>query len=218
MLTLMEELMLIALQDEKGTVIWSAAGPLGTALCGAALAELMLREKLLISDPVSIINTTLTDDPILDEILGFIQTKGKLKDIKWWIGELQWPFRKIDKQIAERLVLKGILRQEEAKILWLFPTHHYPSNDPAPEMQLRNRLVEIIVNQQTHDNRTLILLSLLNRCNLTDKLFETTEKTLRKQYVLWVKKLVENEPIGKAVQEKLDDDTAATMAAVTATT
>jgi|GEM_PF-4255314 len=46
MLNLAEELLLLALQDEKGTVLASAAGSLSYGLAGALLMELALRSRL----------------------------------------------------------------------------------------------------------------------------------------------------------------------------
>jgi golgi phosphoprotein 3 len=50
MRTIAEELLLLALDDEKGTTQWSGTGALPFGLAGALLAELVLRGKMTLGD------------------------------------------------------------------------------------------------------------------------------------------------------------------------
>ncbi len=74
-------------------------------------------------------------------------------------------------QLARRLVARGILREQDRTFLWVFHDHRFPTDDPGPESSLRGRIRDVALGAAEPDPRTLLLLSLVNACNLADAVF-----------------------------------------------
>jgi len=82
-LHLYEEIMLLALRDEEGTV--ASGATYNYAVGGAILAELLLEQRLLIEEPrrkkklVNLISTATLGDELIDECLGKIAAARRCK-------------------------------------------------------------------------------------------------------------------------------------------
>ncbi|RLE17804.1 MAG: GPP34 family phosphoprotein, partial [Acidobacteria bacterium] len=69
-LTLSEQLLLLALKDEKGTVVSKAGIALDFGLAGALLLEMTVSGRINIRDGKLIVqNATPSGDPLIDEVL-----------------------------------------------------------------------------------------------------------------------------------------------------
>lgn len=70
-LTLHEEVLLLVLKDEKGTLEW-VAGNYQHVLAGAMIAELLLEERIRIEDSKKhlgkVLNISSLGDPVLDDV------------------------------------------------------------------------------------------------------------------------------------------------------
>ena len=82
-LFLYEEIMLLALDNEKGTV---ATSYLEYAVAGAVLAELLLDSRITVGATrkrlVDLHNTRPTGDPIIDECMEIMKA-GKMRGSSW---------------------------------------------------------------------------------------------------------------------------------------
>lgn len=216
MRTLAEDLLLLALDDDKGTVSWQRSTAVPYGLGGALLTDLAalgrvdtVDKKIVVTDP------SPTGDELLDEALQTIQASKKPRDAKHWVGKLGGR-KGLKEQLARRLVERGILREEEHKFLWVFDSPRFPTSDPGPEASLRGQIRDVVIAGVEPDTRMLLLLSLINATDLTDAIFEKDE---RKQAKRRIKELVEGEQFGKAVGSAVSDaTTAAIVAATTAAT
>ena len=130
MLNLAEALFLLALDDDEG---WIAALTLDTlryGLAAALLADLALLGKIIVEDQrVSLLDPTPVGDELLDETLTRIAESNKPRKVKYWIGALG--FRKLPKQVAQRLVARGVLREEDRRYLWVVPYAVSPQQDAS---------------------------------------------------------------------------------------
>lgn len=123
--------------------------------------------------------------------------------------------------IAQGLCKKGILREEEANILWIFKTKRYPEVNPEPERALLDRIkTAIFTDKENVDERTSILISLSYRSNLLSIAFSS--KDLRKNKKR-IEKIINGELIGKTTDEVIKAAQAAVfmitiMPAITAST
>lgn len=90
MLNLAEELFLLSINDEKGVVHASAMPNLRYGLSGAMLADLTIQEKLGLDDKkhVSVLDSGLSGDEILDEALVCIARSDRPRRATFWISEL----------------------------------------------------------------------------------------------------------------------------------
>jgi len=175
--SLPEELLLLALHDEKGSVIPSAARVLNGALVGAVLMELGLTGRLgehddgaLLADP------TPTGDPILDEASTWIAGADRPRMASYWVGRLAGRMPHLKDRLLEQLVSKGVLERRERRILWIFPSRSFPLADAAAEQQARDRIRAVILDGQAPDKRTIGLIGLVRACNLIDEIFAPHER------------------------------------------
>jgi hypothetical protein len=212
MLSLAEELMLLALKDEKGSVIMSASTALPYGLAGALLLDLFFRKKTTFSGKtVEVIDPAPTGDALLDETLVLISGTEKQKAPKYWVQKIERKVKKLQDRIADQLVLKGILKREEHHLLWVFHYRRYPTQNISPEMEIRQRIRNVILLKHPPEDTDRALISLVNACSLVNEVFSTGE---RKQAKKRIKEISEDEKIAKAVSDVVAEITAAVTAAV----
>lgn len=210
-LQLYEEILLLALKEEKGTFHWKTYRP---ALGAGLIAELLLRKRVEIEDSkrklVTVIDSSATGDAVLDRFLGEIQNSSRRRKLGHWVSLVQ---RKTEwsHDIAKALCRKGILREEEDRVLALFRRRTYPEVDPRPERELIARMRKAIFgSSRTVDPRTVILISLAKSADLLTVAFEKQDLKERKARI---KQLVDGELLGRASQEAVDATNAAVMVA-----
>jgi hypothetical protein len=215
MFTLAEDLLLLALDDTRGSVSWSHSSRLPYALGGAMLMDLALLHRIyILGKHVAVIDGGATDDPVLDGALTAIVESEKRHDARHWVAKLGTR-RGLKEELRGRLVERGILRQDRRRFLWVFPDDHYPTVDAAHEGRLRARIQGVVLGAAEPEPRDLLLLSLIHACNLTDALFPKPE---RKRARARVKELATGERFGKAVGDAAAAAEAAALAATTAAT
>jgi golgi phosphoprotein 3 len=141
MFTIAEELLLLAMDDDKGTFVCSASDSLNYGLAGAILVELTILERIeLDHKKVVVINEEETGVTLLDSVLTEIKRSNKSKKIADWINLINSKMGQMRKDVIQLLVEKGVLKEEEKKVLWIFNQSTYPTNQEIPEKEIRNRV------------------------------------------------------------------------------
>lgn len=177
-LHLHEEVLLLALRDDRGTIDWRASH-CGYALGGAILAELTLAQRITIAPDrkrlVSPLSALPPGDPLLDESLALIGAASRRRSATAWVMKLGG-LRRLYHRVAAGLCRRGILRTAEESLLLIFTRTVYPEIDPRPERALIDRLRRAIFDE-THrpDTRTAILLGLLNAAGMLTVCFPRKE-------------------------------------------
>jgi Golgi phosphoprotein 3 len=214
MLTLPEELLLLALRDKKGTVISSASTALPYCLAGAVLLELTIMDKIVLEEGKVIVkDATPTGDDIFDEALAKIQASKKIHKSSHWVEKIKG-IKKLKDRLLDRLVQHSILRREEHKVLWVIPTERYPTLNGTPEMKRRELIRSALLHNVKPDERTAVLISLVKACNLVKEIFEKEErKTAKKR----IKEIAKEEVVGKAVSDIVGGIEAAVVIFITTT-
>lgn len=206
-LLLAEELLLLALDEEKGKD--QTFNSLDPALAGALLLDLAgdghLREE---GDALAPAEESLPREPLLAEALEVIRASDKARKPSYWLSKLPGKLKPLPDRVADRLVERGVLSKERHKVLGLFPDHRYPEVDPAPERALRERLQAVLVGGEQPPARTVALLSLMRPYDLVQ---QVVPKEQRREAKKRAKALTEEEAIGSAVSDHV---TAAVMTAV----
>jgi hypothetical protein len=215
MLKLTEELLLLALRDKKGTLVSSASMALPFGLAGAVLMELTLRQRVSIEDNKFVIrDATPTGDDILDEALAKIQSSKKNRKPQYWVSKLS-KIKKMKDRLLDRLVNEGILRREEHRILRVIPSKRYPTVYSGPEMKLRKQIRSVVLQGKKPDERTMIITSLVQACNLVKEIFEKEE---RKEAKKRMKEISKGDAVAKAVTDTVAGVQAAVIAAISVST
>ena len=214
MLTIAEQLLLLALHDEKGSVVFSASTALPYGLAGATLVDLFLAQRITVSDKkVQVLDKAPLGDEILDEALQLIQASTKPHDLKYWVQRVHDKVKHLKDRLADSLVQKGILSREEHRWLRVFSSTRYPTEDIAPEYEMRNTLRNIVLLDQEPDDRELALIGLVKACELVNELFAKQERRAAKKRM---KELTEGEVVGKAVAAVVAEMTAAVTVVIVA--
>jgi hypothetical protein len=210
MLNLAEELLLLALDDEEGWIVASALDTLRYGLAAALLADLALHDKIAIEDQrVVVRDLRPLDDDLLDDALKRLADAAKPRKIKFWLNALG--FRKLPKQVAQRLVTAGALVEDERRYTWAMPPTSAPQPDAPAKYWIKQSLRAAGLLQVRPERRAVVLLSLMQGCRLLNLVFTRDE---RKAASKRVDELVKGEDFGDAVAQTLVDIEAATTAAV----
>ena len=215
MLSLKEELLLLALHDEKGKVLSSSSAALPYGLTGAILLELAMVGKIDVdAKKLSVIKTTLTGDRVLDRASQIMSETSKQRSVKHWVRKLNSQMKRLKNDLIRQLVMKGVLAETEGKLLWVIPTKRYPARNAEPENKVRERIKRIILNEELPDERSTLLISLIKACNLVNEVFAKDERKVAKKRI---KAMAEGEKVGKAIADTVNEAVmVAVLGAVTA--
>lgn len=212
-LPLHEEVLLLALRDEEGTV---ASGTMYQyAIAGAVLAELVLQGRIAVDDSdrkkvAKVIDPRPTGAPLLDECLNKIAA-AKPKPLDHWVGKFV-NIKNLKHRVAARLCDHGILREEEGTILLVFTRTIYPETDPRPEQEIMERLRRaVFTDTRDLDPRTVVLVSLANSAGILKVVFDKKELKARKDRL---ERVINGELMGKAAKQAIEAMEAAVMVAV----
>lgn len=212
-LFLHEELMLLALHDEKGTIS-SANYPY--AISGAVMAELLLSGHLRIDEEgkkkfVGVRSDKSVGDPVIDECLSMVAQAGRRATVQKWVERFA-TLKNLKHRVAEGLCKRGILKADEDKILWIFTRKIYPEVNAIPEQDLIDRLKKAIFTEANDlDPRTIVLVSLARGTDMLKLVFDRKDLKARKDRI---EGLVSGELTGKAAREVIEAIQAAVVVAV----
>ena len=200
-LYILEKITLIALDDDTGKWVTDSMR-LNYALAGGVLLQLTQKKKIeLVNNKVKIIDNSPTDNFLINDSIKLIESIKNKKDVNV-VYKLARLTRKLKDGIVIDLMAKGILKEQEGKVMWLFPTTHYPMVDSTLENRVKAELIDIVDNNhpvQNEDN--LFLLSVLLNCNLEKEVFGL--KANKKKIAKRIEELNSDNSIGGATNQAL---------------
>ena len=213
-LFLHEEILLLALRDEEGTI---ASGTMYQYAIGAALlAELLLSKRIEVEQSgkrklVNLVSPTPLGEPLIDECLEKVNSAKRRAVLQTWVSRFAG-VKNLKHRVARQLCSRGILRADEDKVLLIFTRKIYPEVNPGPERELIERLRHAIFTETRDvDPCTVVLLSLANSTSLLKVVFDKKKLKGRKARI---KQIVNGEITGKAATEAIQAMQAAVMVAV----
>lgn len=176
-LRLYELILLLELDEDKGTTgldTWAK-----TEIGGAILAELAMTgtitispdQKMLVLPSTGPAAVATLDDPILEEALAKITAAKKPRKASTWVQKFSG-MKDLKNRTARQLVAKGVLNEEQGKVLGIFKRTIFPEANPGPEQELRRRLEEAIFTDINEvDATTTVIIALGNATGLLKKIF-----------------------------------------------
>lgn len=216
MLTLFEELFLLAFHEDKGKLIPATTENLPVGLAGAVLAELALNDRLRVEENhrVELQDANPTQDEILDAALEKIQSSERPRKVNYWVNQLNEKPKKLFEQIEERLEAQGILSRDESNLISMSSQDELDGHKASARYWLKRRLRSLALTDQEADLRGLALLNLVQACDFVDLIFTKDERksARRRIYELLVGTALSNgqaqaiEEIGRAVESQADTD------------
>ncbi|MEV5964110.1 GPP34 family phosphoprotein [Kribbella sp. NPDC051952] len=210
-----EDLLLLLYDDETGKPITGSPG-LDYSLAGAVLIELTLLGKLDIAEQgdvvkagrLKVLDPSPTGDAILDQRLAYVVNKPG-KRPKDQIGAMS---KKLRDEVLVRLAERGVLEQDQGKVLGLFPVKRWPAKDARHELEVRSQLESVLKVGTTPDQRTGALIALLSALNVVPKVVTDAvdKRALKKR----AKEIADSDWAAEAVKKAVTEMQAAVTAAI----
>lgn len=213
------DLLLLALGDQSGKPLLDST-KLNALLAGATVLELTLDGVLDVAGEDGPVKPGRLFRPgrqageeLLDEVAEACEGMKPKDAIAHIAGVTSFRDRagKIREALLERLAAAGVLREERAKVLGLFPSSRWPTVDPSYEQSVVDRVREVVVDGVPPDERTAALVSLLSAVDLTPKVLPDADK---RQVRARAKQVAEGDWAAAGVKRAVDSVTAAMTAAM----
>lgn len=190
MLSLTEELMLLALNDEKGTVVFASSQNLPYGLASTLLLDLINSGCLEIKDDkMKIIDKGNSKLKFLESALLLLKLKIAKNEIKKdfsfkeGIIILSQNYLNFQDMIIENLILQGILKREAKKFLFLIKFSQYPTLDPASELLTRDNIHKSVLMNIRPEDKLKTLICIMYVCNLLDEVFPKKLRKIAKEKI-----------------------------------
>ena len=179
MLTMLEEVVLLAVDEKSGSLRSSREYSTAYALVGAAFFDLALAGNVdTDTETIRIIHTKPTGSAVLDQILADLDKRPDLKTARDWIEAM---YRSYDLEGAalKSLIDQGILRHEKSKFLWIIDVESFPVVDNQPQQHVSLRLAKAILGDEIPETRDIMLVSIAESCGLLNYVLSETTIRLR---------------------------------------
>ncbi|MCX8132500.1 MAG: GPP34 family phosphoprotein [Roseococcus sp.] len=182
-LTLPEEIMLLMLDDATGRPVELPAPAGDWVIAAAILMELCLEERIATEGGRLVVrNPRPSGDPVLDEAMGLIAAGAKPqgRDCRHSILALGRRAEDFRARLLERLVSKGVLREEDGGVLRFLADPRYPKGPQgeAEVREVRARLRRVLLEKQPPDHRDALLIGLMRAAGLVPLLLSPEEEVL----------------------------------------
>ncbi len=177
-MTLLEEFMLLALDEQTGQMHPLTSVALDCAAGGAVLMDLTLRVRIDndLHDMFTI-DTTPVGDDILDPVLQMMSLAPVLTPhpIAYWLRQLTDEGASFREKALHRLEKRGVLRLQNSKILQIFGKGNAPKIRGKEVNEIKARLLNVILGDEVPLPRDIMLTGLAESCGLFYYLLSETE-------------------------------------------
>ena len=169
-----DELILMLLNEKNGYFYQVPGWDLNCAVVGAVIAELSFLSRIdMDMELMHLLDDSETGDPVLDPFLKKIADESVQQNVQYWIEKLAIDADLIVDMTLERLVSLKILEHHDGDYWTLAPTKR--QEDTASQF-IKTRVSEIIFTDTIPDPRDVIIICLVNTCDVFRFIFELDEK------------------------------------------
>jgi len=177
-LTLLEEFLLLALDEQTGQLYPLDTDALNGAVAGAVLMDLTLRNRID-NDLRDLfpVDPTPTGDEILDPVLQLMSMAPVLTPhpIPYWLRKIADESIPLREKALRRLERRGILRHSNLGFFWMFGVSRGSSIDEKQARDIRARLMNTLYSDEVPSPRGIMLTGLVEACGLFRFLLTETE-------------------------------------------
>lgn len=213
--TLGEEIMLLSLDDASGVAKERQSA--GWAVAGGIVLELVLAGRVSVDgERLTVTDASPTGTALLDERLGLIHAWASAKRKPPKVTD--WLTKDHGKAVAatiDSLRARGLVSEEQRKVLGLFPVRRFPEADGATERELRGRLTAVVLERAAPDDRTAGLVALIHAAKLHRLAFPDLA---RKEVSPRMAEIADGQWAGESVRTAIRTMQAAMVAVTVATT
>jgi golgi phosphoprotein 3 len=184
MLTMLEEVVLLAVDEVSGNL--RSTNEFGTqyALGGAVFFDLALAGKIdTDTETIRIVDRTPTGNATLDRVLRAMAEHPELTTVRQWIEEIFRRRQDLEGEALQSLITKGILRHEKSKRLWIIDIERFPLVNNRPQLNVKTRLANAILTDDIPDTRDIMLVSIAEACGLLGFVLSETQLIARQKRI-----------------------------------
>lgn len=181
-LSLLDELILMLLNEENGYFHQVPGWDLNCAVIGAALAELSLLSHIDTDmESLFILDANPTGNPALDLILETIAAEPVQRNAQYWIERLAPHAEEIIDKTLDNLVSSRILQHHEGDFWTLDRASEHTGLFSSPAeggkvLFVKTRIQEAIFRQEIPDPRDIIIICLVNTCDVFRFIFQLDDE------------------------------------------
>ncbi|MDE0059941.1 MAG: GPP34 family phosphoprotein, partial [Defluviicoccus sp.] len=182
-LSLPEELVLMLLNEQTGYFHQVPGWDLNCAMVGAVLAELSLGSRIDTDlDSLILVDPAETGDPVLDPVLREIAGEADRRNAQYWIERLAGRAESIVDLTLDRLVTLKILEHHDGDFWTLATARWYEdlrgaSQEGTVGQFIKTRVVKALFTDEIPDPRDVIVICLVDACDVFRIMFELDEET-----------------------------------------
>src|SRR5438105_13298670 len=203
MLSFVEEITLLlrdGLQDRFVDLPLSASD---VVVAGAALMDLALANRIDSDlERLTVVDIKPTGDDILDDALARVAQPGQELTVSAAVEGLAAYAEGYKEKALQRLVAHRVLRERNGRFLWVFHTRRYPVIDDTEQREVKARLRQILLTDEIPDPRDVVLICLIDACNLLGLVLSADEI---KKTAARVEQLSKIDLIGQAVTKAVSE-------------
>jgi len=206
-ISLAEELVLLLLSEQTGYIDIAPGWELYCAMAGASIADLAIQGRIdTDTNSLFLVDSTPTEDELLNSILGEIEKSEKNHDTQYWIERNASRSDEIISEALERLVNREILVQEAGSFFGLSReisrSGNYSDDSFTIREEAKTRIRNVIFRDMIPDPRDAILIALMNACKGFTLLLDEEDYEEAVERIELVSKLdLVGRTVGTAVQE-----------------
>ncbi len=205
-LSLVDEFILTLLNEESGYFHQVPGWDLNCAVAGAALAELSLRSRIDTDmDSLILLDQTEIGDPVLDPILEKIAAESGNGNAQYWVERLAIRAESIVDLTLDHLVGLKILERHDgdfwtlARTGWQAELHAGSLGGGTAAEFVTTRLSRVLFNNEIPDPRDVIIICLLNTCDVLRFIFQLDDES--EERVQFICKM---DLIGRSIAEAIE--------------
>ena len=184
MLTMLEEVVLLAVDEQTGNLRSTREFGTAYALVGAVFFDLALARKIdTDTETIQIIDRTPTGQATLDRILELMAGKPQLTTVRDWVEEIFLRRHDLEGEALASLIAQGILLHEKSKRLWIIDVERFPIVNNRPQRYVKARLAQAILTDDIPDTRDIMLVAIAEQCGLLGYVLSDTQLDSRRQRI-----------------------------------
>jgi hypothetical protein len=183
-LTLLEEVVLLAVNETTGELQSARECATEYALAGAVLFDMSLAGRIdTDTEEITIVDCAGCGNPIVDRWLAEMASRPHLKTVEHWIEELVHRRDDLEGEALQSLEARGVLRHERSRRLWIVNVDRFPLLMTDEQQFVKRRLERAIFNDDIPAVRDIMLVSIAEACGLLRYIAGDTALDLRKHRI-----------------------------------
>ena len=184
MLTMLEEVVLLAVDETSGGLRSTREFGTAYALVGAVFFDLALAGKIdTDTEAIQIVNRTPTGNATLDRVLDAVAQHPQISTVRQWIEEIFERRQDLEGEALRSLIAQGILCHEKTKRLWIIDVERFPLVNHKPQQHVKMRLAEAILTDTIPNTRDIMLVSIAEACGLLGFVLSEPQLAARRQRI-----------------------------------